>query len=350
MPNKGYVCPPGGEEPGRQNEVEYCLGKCQRPCITPPLLAAMHKASRENYHKGAYISASMLSGGGCARQVMFERYMEYYDLPTRSYWAFRGTHAHAIVEGAQDLIAQYGWLQEIRMATTLTYDLPSPIFDEAGAWTGQFDEKRALELVVRGTCDAYNPLTRTLVDCKSMADKKVEMMIKGKTPGTYSKNLQDSWVAQLNIYRFLIGRTPVSDEVKQQFKDFGLPAIRGKTFPSPNKLFIQGIAMMSHPVSGSRLAHKERGGVTVYDIDNVPVWNMQDIEEFIRPKALMWFKALNMQIRPPVVTSENSWLCKNCVFNGNECHPEDERTAAVTKQEDAGTEMPFTLLKETTNG
>lgn len=328
MPIVGYVCPPGGEEPGRQNSLEYCLQDCQQPCVTPPLLAAMWKADTGNYHQGSYISASMMAGSGCSRQVMFERYHDFYDQPTKRYWPFRGTHAHAIVEGAQDIIAKYGWLQEIRMATTLEYDLPAPVFED-GVWTGEYDATTNLVLVVRGTCDAYNALSRWLVDCKSMADKKVEMMIKGSSPGTYSKNLQDSWVAQLNIYRYLISKTRVPEWVRYQYTEHGLPPITSEYFPAPEKLSIQGIAMMSHPVSGSRVAHKERGKTTLYDLDHVPVWSLQEIEDFIRPRALEWYKALNLKIIPPVVPKDKAWLCKSCAFEGKQCFPEQERTAAA---------------------
>lgn len=330
MPLKGYVCPEGGEEPGRQNEVEYCLTKCARPCVTPPLLAAMWKSDSENYHRGDYISASMLAGGGCARQTMLERYEPFYDLPTKRYWPFRGTHAHRIVEEAADVIAPYGWLQEIRMQTTLTYpELNAPIFDSNGEFSGMYDETSALQVVVRGTCDAYNPLRRELVDCKSMADTKVEMMIKGSSPGSWSKNLQDNWIAQLNIYRFLIARTPVPQEVRDQFAKYGLPPLKGKTFPAPTKLFIQGIAMMSHPVSGSSLAHKTKGrGVTVYDIDHVPVWTMQEIEEYIRPLALQWYRSLSLKQLPPVVPESKKWMCPGCSFYKKQCNPEEERKNA----------------------
>lgn len=329
MPLKGYVCPPGGEAPGRQNELEYCLTDCQLPCVTPPLLAAMWKADTTNYHQGDYISASMLAGSGCSRQVMFERYEDFYEQPTRRYWAFRGTHAHSIVEGAADIIDRYGWLQEIRMSTTLTYELAAPVFDAHGLWTGDFDSTKDLEIVVRGTTDAYNPIRRLLVDCKSMADKKVDMMIKGSTPGTYSKNLQDSWVAQLNIYRYLISRTPVPDSVRETFHNLGLPPLRGPHFPAPTRLYIQGIAMMSHPVSGSRLGVTARGQTTMYDIDDVPVWSLEETEAYIRPRALEWYKALNLKQMPPVVPKDKDWLCRSCAFRGNHCHPDEERAGTA---------------------
>lgn len=329
MPLEGYVCPEGGESPGRQNAVTYCLTQCQQPCVTPPLLAAMWKSDTENYHRGDYISASMLAGSGCSRQVLLERYEPFYDLATKRYWPFRGTHAHAIVEGAADLLAPYGWLQEIRMSTTLTYaELPAPILSDTGDFTGAYDESQPLQVVVRGTCDAYNPITRTLVDCKSMSDKKVEMMIKGSTPGTWSAHLQDSWIAQLNIYRYLIAQTPVPRQVKTSFKQHGLPALKGKTFPAPDQLYIQGIAMMHHPVSGSRLAFKEpRKGINVYEIDHVPVWSMEDIEAYIRPRALEWYRALVLREQPPVVPLEKAWLCKNCAFHQTACFPDQERAA-----------------------
>jgi hypothetical protein len=328
MPIRGYVCPPGGEEPGRQNEVDYCLTSCASPCVTPPLLAAMWKSDTGNYHQGDYISASMLAGSGCSRQVMYERYHEFYDLPTKRYWPFRGTHAHTIVEGAQDIIAKYGWLQEIRMATTLKYDMAAPVFDEHGVWTGDFDSSKDLEIVVRGTCDALNPITRTLVDCKSASDVKVTMTLKGSVPGTYSKNLQDSWVAQLNIYRYLISKTQVPEWVHEQYDKYELPRLKGKYFPAPTNLAIQMIGMMGHPVSGTRVAHKERGKTTLYDIDPVPVWSLKETEEFIRPRALEWYKALNMKQIPPVVPKDKAWLCKNCSFEGKQCFPEQEREQA----------------------
>jgi hypothetical protein len=326
MPLKGYVCPPGGEEPGRQNDVAYCLSKCQRPCVTPPLLAAMWKADTENYHVGDYISASMIPDSGCARQTMLERQADYYDLPTKRYWPFRGTHAHKIVEDAGDIVGPYGWVQEIRMATELVYpEEPAPVFDADGVFTGTYDTTKPLTLYLRGTADAYNPYRGWLVDCKSMADRKVDMMIKGQKPGLYSKNLQDNWVEQLNIYRFLISRTPVSLEAREAFATHGLPQLKRKNYPAPTNLYIQGIAMMSHPVSGSQHAHKDRGRVTLYDIDPVPVWSLKDIEAFIRPRALDWYRTLNLGWVPPVVPASLSWLCKNCAFYDKKCFPEQER-------------------------
>ena len=330
MPLAGYVCPPGGEEPGRQNKVEYCLTDCKQFCTTPPLLAAMYKADTGNYHAGDYISASMLSGSGCNRQVFFERYEPFYEVPTRRYWAFRGTHAHTIVEGAQDLIAKYGWLQEIRMSTELPYAMAAPVFDDDGNWTGDFDSTKDLIVNLRGTCDALLALPgrSILVDCKSFADFKSDAFVKGTMKGsTISAHLSDSWVCQLNIYAWLIGRTPIPDWVHAQYEEHGLPRLEGPNFQSPTELFIQGISMMNSPVSGRRVALKKYGKYTMHDIDAVPVWSAQETEDFIRPRALEWYRALKLKQKPPIVTPDKDWLCGVCAFRGQLCNPEQERAA-----------------------
>ena len=120
MPLRGYRCPPGGEEPGRANLVEHCLSGCKVQCVAPPLLAAMYKADRGNYHNDtSYISASMLSGTDCYRKTLWERSEDFFDLPKKRFWPFRGTIAHALIEESGDYLEKYGWLQEIRLETTL---------------------------------------------------------------------------------------------------------------------------------------------------------------------------------------------------------------------------------------
>lgn len=390
MPLLGYVCPAGGEAPGRQTPVAHCLNGCTNPCVAPPLLAAMYKSDTENYHQGDYISASMIAGEGCARQIQWERFEPFYDLPRKRYWPFRGTVIHRICEGAGDLLEQYGWLQEVRMQTSLSYDLPTPVFErrerrrapselaelerreylrasfEVDQWlhgkpaatqilresliahlqepveelevvqhfTGDYDHNTALIIVVRGTCDGYNPFKRALADMKSMADAKAEMTITGTKGGTFSKNLDDSHVWQFNIYRWLIARTPVPDGVRARFAELGLPLLRGRTYPAPTTLWMQGIGMMDMPRSGVSYALTKRGKTTVHDIDPVPVLPLHQIEEFVRPRALFWYRHLALGLPAPVVGASKRWLCKNCAFNGEvipgeRCLPTQEDVAEV---------------------
>lgn len=333
---KGYRCPPGGESPGRNNHIHYCLGECKKPCIAPPLMAAMYKADTGNYHNDStYLSASMLAGSNCARQVLWERTEDFYDLPRKRYWPFRGTHAHTICEGAGDLLAQFGWLQEIKTTASFSYpDIAAPIFDANGVWTGDFHASETLVINVQGTPDAYNPYTLQLADMKSMADTKATMVITGSKGGTFSKNLQDDHVWQFNIYRLLISRTKITQEQRDAFMLLGLPELKGKFFPAPKELIMQGIGMMDIPRSGGTYYVSKRGQTTLYDIDAVPVIPLTKIEAFVKEKAFYWYKHLVMRMPAPVLPEEKKWMCTNCAFNGEivqgeRCFPAAERKEAA---------------------
>lgn len=336
MPLIGYVCPQGADEPGRRNSIEFCLGQCKSPCVMPPLLGSMWEAEKHNVHKTDYISASMLSGDGCPRQTYFERFSEYYDSPRRRFWPWRGTHAHSMVERGAEMMAQYGWVSELTMQTELQYPHAAPVFDDAGNWTGDFDSTKDLTMTVRGTCDAYNPLTRTLVDFKSMSGKKVAKFITGKMGGTYSPNLQDSWVQQLSVYAWLLARTRIPDTIRAQFEEHGLALTKAKTFPKPTRLVIQAIDAMELPHSGMIYPFKEDYGTTTYPIDALPVWTAQETEDWVRPRALKWYKWLVLRQTPPVVGKNKAWMCRNCPMYGNLCHPEEERNAAKAKAASTG--------------
>lgn len=336
----GYRCPPGGEAPGRANTIEYCLGQCTKQCVAPPLLAAMYKADTENYHNDtSYLSASMLAGSNCARQTLWERSEDFWDLPRKRYWPFRGTHAHSICERAEGLIDRFGWLQELRTSVVFDFpDKPAPIFETVvqdngeivSKFTGKFDHSKILQITVKGTADAYNPLTRQLADMKSMADSKATMVINGTKGGTFSKNLEDSHVWQFNIYRLLLARTAIPQGIKDKFKEFGLPAIKGKTFPAPTELIMQGIGMMDIPRSGGTYYTAKYGKTTLHDIDPVPVLPLTEIEAYVREKALFWHRHLILGYPTKVLPKDKAWMCKNCAFNGDlidgeRCHPEAER-------------------------
>lgn len=353
MPLEGFVCPPGGEEPGRRNELSYCLDRCNRPCVTPPLLAAMWQAEHANVHKADYISASLLAGTNCPRQVVLERFEPYWEVPNKRYWSFRGVLAHRMCEDAAPVISKFGWLQELHLATELEYDLPAPVFEEVEEpgvgtvqrFTGTYDPNRALVIPVHGTADAYNPYRRKYVDQKSMADKKAEETVKGAKSGTtFSSNLQDEHVWQFNIYRWLLARTKVPQEVRDQLASLGLPPIKGRTYPAPTELVMQGLSMMHLPRSGAEYAWKERDGkygpmkTTVHTIDPVPVFNLSEIEAFVRPRALDWYRWLVLRQPAPIVPASKAWLCKNCAFNGEivphgVCFPTKERAANNKKDE-----------------
>lgn len=327
MPCIGYVCPPGAPTAGERHEVTHCLSLCKNPCASPPLIAAIHHANAINHHKGAYISASMIAGGNCLRRIVWERYdTQGYFQPLRNvYWAFRGTMAHQVIEDRGGLTDGFGWMREIRMSVPLVFpDHPAPVFDDEGEWTGDYDTTQPLAVTLGGTCDAYNPYRRMLHDFKTMADMKVAKVLGG--------DQQESWVTQLNVYRWLISQTRVSPEQRKAFAELGLPPLPGEFFPAPSELAIQAIGMMELPLTGTTYAVKTRGRQVTHELPHIPVWDLELTEAGIRATALTLYRALVQRIPQPVVAKELAWLCGSCPFNGEtnpgeRCHPTNEREA-----------------------
>lgn len=342
MPLKGYTCPPGVPTAGQRNPVSHCLGSCPHPCVSPPLLAAIYQAEQRNHHKGAYLSASMLAGGGCRRQTVYERFEDFYEVPRRRYWPFRGTMAHRIVEDAAGLVEPYGWMQELRMSVPLHFpDLPAPIFDENDDFTGTFNDAEHLVIDLGGTTDAYklgltgltpirfiDPTTTRLDDYKTMADAKADMVIRGTKGGSFNKNVEDYWVWQTNIYSWLIANTPIDRKWRAKLRKAGIRVPRGMThFPRPTEIHIQGIGMMEIPLTG--MPYMPQRARESYEIEAIPVLPMEEVEQFIRENAMLWYKYLVLREEmPPVLPKSEGWKCKNCPFNGDviegeRCHPSE---------------------------
>lgn len=324
MSFQGFRCPPHVPTAGTDNQIDHCVLTCPHKCVAPGLLMSIFSEAQTNHHVGTYISMSMLTGGGCARQTVLERSRDYYLEPRQAFWPFRGTIAHRCVEDGASTMRQYGWLSEMRMSADFKYkDMPSPILDNEGKFTGEFDFDTPLVITVGGTTDNYNPITLELWDYKSCADYKADAMIKGQKPGTFSPNLDDSWVWQVNGYRYLLSRTRIPRKLKREFN------LQGTYFPAPTALGIQAISMMEIPRTG--MDYRTRGyKAQTYTLDPVPVFPLEDIEQFIRERALQWYRGLILGVLPPVVPKSQDWLCQSCAFNGHKiaggpCFPEQER-------------------------
>lgn len=344
---KGYVCPLGTptnefQSPGQRNDVDHCLGRCPNPCVTPVLLASMYQAERKNPHQGTYLSASMLAGDGCARQTWYERQpdIDFYELPTRRFWPFRGTIVHGLVEDAGTRARRHGWLSELQMSVPVEFpDEPAPIFDSiidngypTWRFTGEFDRTRPLVITVRGTTDAYNPLLRAIDDLKTTGDLKFKEFLRGKQGGQYSDQIKDSWVLQVNIYRWLVCRTRIPDPIRAQFAEWGTPLPDSEFFPEPTQLAIQLISLMELARTGTGFVAKGKHDTPMM-LSKVPVLPMEDVTTFIRARALQWYRWLVLGVRPPVVSADKHFMCRNCPFNGeihsgSPCFPTEERNAA----------------------
>jgi hypothetical protein len=322
MPLVGFTCPAWVPTAGEQHDLDHCLGKCPHPCAAAPLLASIYQANQTNYHVGAYISASMLAGRQCKRKVQWERFQPYYETAQRLFWPFRGTIVHALLETQEARIANYGWMQELKLSTYMEFpEHPFPVMGPDG-FTGEWDESKPLTIQINGTTDLYNPFQLVIGDMKSMACGKAAKFIGGKH--------EDSWARQLNLYRWLVTKTPITEAMRQSWANAGLPAIEGTYLPEPTRVYIQGISMLEIPQTGSM--YQPMRDQQLYQIPEIPLWPLADVEAFVRAEALGWFRTLVLKEPQPPIEKSEAWMCHSCCFNGEviegeRCHPKAERAA-----------------------
>jgi hypothetical protein len=215
------------------------------------------------------------------------------------------------------------------MAVPLHYrDLPAPVFNDEGVWTGDFDSSNHLIINLGGTTDGYNVLTRELHDYKTLADSKVSRFLKGQDGGRWSPTIKDAWVWQVNIYRWLVMHTP-TEQLRPWFEANNIATPSTAFLPAPERLQMQLISMMEIPLTSTRYVPMRT--TEAYEVGEVPILPDEEVEAFIRERALEWFRWLVLKVRPPVVEEEDKWLCKNCQFNGEllqgPCFPDNERRA-----------------------
>ena len=119
MPLVQWACPEGSPTHGESYEAKYCITECEHKCASPFLIAALTSSVQSNHHKGKYISATALSG--CNRKLYLERNIPYADYMKNSFYSYRGTVMHQVVEDAGNIelggvtLDTLGYLTEWRM-------------------------------------------------------------------------------------------------------------------------------------------------------------------------------------------------------------------------------------------
>ena len=284
MGMKGFICPEHGESPGRKNLPNYCVTKCTMPCVAPQVLNAMYETEKQNPHKGKIISASMLCGG-CKRKDFLQRTLDYYIKPDDKLPTFRGTLVHKIVEDAKQVrLAKAGWLLEKHMEL--------PVKTEAGEWT------------LSATLDCYDASRKTLYDVKTLGTFATTKLVTGTEPGTWSKNIPDSYVKQLNIYRYMA----------HELKLFKVERLR-----------LQLIDFSRLILTGTRVKYGYGKNQKVSDVPDVPILSKKVVEEIIQREGDLWYRILFANQQPPVVGADYDWLCKICHFNGTKFCPDPKK-------------------------
>ena len=284
---KGFTCPDWGEEPGRNNNIEYCVNHCSMPCVAPPFLKAMMAEEEANPHKGKIISVTMLTGG-CKRKTALERTQDYYLVPDKKLPTFRGTLVHSLVErGNKKEMTEKGWIIE--------KNLLLPVKTKSGRWK------------LSGTPDYVDTENRVLYDIKTLQEYAVMKLVTGQEKGTWSDHISDSYVKQLNIYRYMgkrLNKFEV-DKLKLQIFAFG-------------RLILTGTRVKLRVRNGRYYEEQE------FDVPDIPILDDSLIESWIHYEGDEWYNILFNEAKAPVCPEEWKWLCKSCIFNGTADCPDPD--------------------------
>lgn len=292
----GWRCPPYGESEGRANKISYCKNKCSVPCTAPHLLQVMLDQEKANPHKGNLISVTMLTGG-CKRKVFLERTVDYYLEPDRKLPTFRGSLIHELVSQVDPKVAKRSkWLVEEHMEL--------PVETKSGAWS------------LSATIDFYEAARKTIYDLKTLQDYAVNKMITGKESGTWSPNIPDPYVKQLNLYRYMA----------HELKRFRV-----------NRLRLQVIGFGRLFLTGTTVKYGPKKDLQIYEIPDVPILPKATVEEWIQTEGDEWFRILFKKESAPVRSEEYKWLCYSCPFYKSEYCPDPEAEARQQTLERAKT-------------
>jgi hypothetical protein len=227
MPLVGILC----DDPkfkGEQYDFDTCL-RCAatggpRKCNTPyQLIYAMGQNQVER--KDAGISATMLLD--CARRVVLQKEVDYYEHPSAFWPRLRGTLAHLLVEQYSDGLEPK--IAEVRFRRTIEID--------------------GVAFEITGKPDMILPERKLIIDYKS--NKNVEDNYQPMKDGKAKKE----HIEQINIYRWLIGG---------------------------------GVNMDTGEITNIDI---EEGQILYFDLMrwkepiSVPIWTLEETEEFIRERV-----------------------------------------------------------------
>lgn len=299
----GFYCPSHGEEPGRQNEISYCLNECSNPCVAPNVLAALlddpdWKPRNEDYR----ISVTMLTGG-CKRKTLLERTLPYYALPNDRLALFRGKLIHGVVEDSTEALHSFTKGEDGSSRFFIEEKMELPVTTQSGTWT------------LVGKLDMADLIRGTIYDHKTLQEYAIMKMVTGANSGTWSPYYSDQYVLQTNIYRYMAKHRWPNIEfnrLRLQIIGFGQLVTTGTT---------------NHEVK-IRKGYKNTNDA--YDIPDIPLLDDDIITGIIEREGEEWFKILYAGAQAPVRDTDWQWLCKYCQFFGGKHCPDPDKEAGTS--------------------
>jgi hypothetical protein len=353
----GNKCP--GLEEYHTFESRYCLDQCDHQCVPASVLIHIQNKQRVDVHQGEYVSATALTSSTCPRQFYLERTTPYYVEPPKNWWSIRGTLLHQILQNPDfnaildDMRSYYlRAISEIKDQTKAE-ELWSKLLDAAEDlhkllpkrnhiedWDAEITYEYNLGIIngkerkLFGTIDVLRKLARQIIDYKTIGDRGM---------GIIKKGAKEDHIMQFNIYRFLVMRghpvgmnpadyAPVDIEkitayymsmmdivntgglmvqttdyrVSEPPNDYTSKQILGSVQELVTK---RGKRKDSLDPNDKELRTKTKYRLT-YQIPEVPLLDLGDVEVFIRTKAQVLFDAFDKMEVPDMVGPEvRAWKC-----------------------------------------
>jgi CRISPR/Cas system-associated exonuclease Cas4 (RecB family) len=220
MAFKGFIC----ELDRSKVSPEDCLacsydrlvGAKNHCPFTPPIIRGIIESNQPRELRG-YSATELI---GCHRRVVLRDEVDYWVKPSQAYWAFRGTLAHAIVEGYHN-----GQIVEQRFYAELDGMLitgqPDVVYPREKLVVDYKTTKSVPKTRKRYTCPECGALIRenqwharkgSMLACECGKAYKAGAELKADVldPQPY-----DTHVAQLNVYAWLLSENDVLVDTAQ---------------------------------------------------------------------------------------------------------------------------------------
>lgn len=320
---KGFKCPSDGEQPGRDNDFDYCFYKCQKQCMPKAILYRFAEQHSNNIHRGDMISPSALKG--CKRKLVLERTTDYYAEPPKLYYAVRGSLIHGFLEnvdGQPDGTGLQGVVTEKRIFKT-------------------FKSSLGIDFVLSGQVDFYDAATKTLEDYKTASDKAFYFL--------FDSGAKEEHVFQTNVYRWLMdgGHLGSLDGpiINWPVDRIQINYLFMNQVISTGQIHTETVSGYKDPNFGKKyrleinraVVGKNHRGTPIWeiqvDIPEVPLMTEGEIFKHIELNGLQTLKAFSVMKRGDMPEGvlydrDGSWQCSYCDV-ASACHEYERRENPV---------------------
>ena len=267
MPLEGFTCKKGN----------VTFKECQQcgECIPRFLSKSIQHITSHDYHQGDVITATSMLG--CLRETYLQRKYGYYSPVQSIFYSWRGTLAHSIFETTE----LSNWLAEERY------------------------ERELDGIIISGQIDGYDQVIQRLYDIKTIKDVGLSYVIKS--------GAKDDHIMQASIYRWLCP-FPIKDAQIVYISMSGF-AVTGQ--PNTTRIWakhkprVTKEGVVSEVIAtGKENYQKQKEYIVTYNTPGLKLLSDKEVEDFIKPRAIMLQDAFQRDIIPPRCDEQTrKWKC-----------------------------------------